>query len=196
MIYRLRAGWACQFRDLSNSRRAIIDIYLPGDILGLDIAPPLNEVLTLTSVTVEKIQAENALVDLMTSRHTALYICWLLSQRQRRAGRRLMAMSCMDARGRLANMMLDFYIRLRRRKLVTALNFNLPLTQRQIGNYLGLAEVHVNRVLRSLRDERTIEMEKHCVTILDLERLQTLVQSGGNQGCDNGYQNGSNKCSC
>ena len=182
IIYRLRAGWACQFRDLGKSRGAIIDIYLPGDILGLDMDRPLNKVLTLTSVTVEKIQAENALVDLMTSRHTALYICWLLSQRQRRADRRLIAMSCLDARGRLANMVFDFYTRLRRRKLVAALNFNLPLTQLQIGNYLGLTEVHVNRVLRSLRDERTIEMEKHCVTILDLERLQSLVQPGPTRG--------------
>src|SRR5262249_19065598 len=146
------------------------------------MARPLIEVLTLTSVTVEKIQAENALVDLMTSRHTAHYICWLLSQRQRHADRRLMAMSPLDARGRLANMVLDFYMRLRRRKLVTALNFNLPLTQLQIGNYLGLTEVHVNRVLRSLRDGRTIEMEKHCVTILDLERLQSLVQPGTTRG--------------
>jgi CRP-like cAMP-binding protein len=32
--------------------------------------------------------------------------------------------------------------------------FNLPLTQTQIGNYLGLTAVHVNRMLQSLRDER------------------------------------------
>jgi CRP/FNR family transcriptional regulator, anaerobic regulatory protein len=152
VIYRLRAGWAYQCRELGKSHGAIIDIYLPGDILGLDKTRPLNEMLTLTSVTVEKIEAEIALIDLMTSPHTALYICWLLSQRQRRADRRLMAMSCLDARSRLARMVFDFYTRLRRRKLVAALNFNLPLTQLQIGNYLGLTEVHVDRVLRSLRD--------------------------------------------
>src|SRR5262249_38124910 len=36
VICRLRAGWACQVRGLPNGRRAIIDIYLPGDIIGLD----------------------------------------------------------------------------------------------------------------------------------------------------------------
>src|SRR3989442_14195353 len=32
VIYHLRAGWACQFRDLSCGRTAIVDIYLPGDV--------------------------------------------------------------------------------------------------------------------------------------------------------------------
>lgn len=179
VIYRLRAGWACQFRGLPNGRRAIVDIYLPGDIIGLDPAGgtrPLKEVLTLTSVTAEKIEAEDALIDLMTCRPTALYIVWLLGQRQLRADRLLAAISCLDARGRLATMVLDFYRRLRRRRLVTGSTYNLPLSQAQIGSYVGLSAVHVNRVLRSLGDERIVKIEKHSVTILDVERLKSLAQ--------------------
>jgi hypothetical protein len=37
--------------------------------------------------------------------------------------------------------------------------------QNQIGADLGFTVVHVNRVLRSLRDERMVNLEKHCVTI-------------------------------
>src|SRR5262245_32666880 len=148
VIYHLRAGWACQFRELPNRRRAIVDIYLPGDIIGLDAVlrtRPLNEVLTLTSVTVETIQGVNGLIDLMACRPTALYVAWLLGQRQRRADRLLAAMSCLDARGRLATMVLDFYTRLRRRKLITGSSYNLPMTQIQIGNYLGQTVEHVSR---------------------------------------------------
>jgi CRP-like cAMP-binding protein len=54
-------------------------------------------------------------------------------------------------------MMLDFYTRLRRRKLITGSMYNLPLTQVQIGHYLGLTMVHINRVLRSLRDKRIVD---------------------------------------
>jgi CRP-like cAMP-binding protein len=57
--------------------------------------------------------------------------------------------------------------------------YNLPLTQVQIGNYLGLTVVHINRVLGSLRGERIVDLEKHCVTILDLQRLALLSQNGG-----------------
>jgi DNA-binding transcriptional regulator LsrR (DeoR family) len=75
-------------------------------------------------------------------------------------------------------MMLDFYRRLRRRRLLTGLVYNLPLTQMQIGNYLGLTMVHVNRVLRALRDDQIVDLEKHCVTILDLARLTGLARNG------------------
>ena len=148
----------------------------------------MKEVLTLTSVTAEKIEAEDALIDLMTCRPTALYIVWLLSQRQRRADRLLAAISCLDARGRLATMVLDFYRRLRLRRLVTGSTYNLPLSQAQVGNYLGLSPVHVNRVLRSFGDERIVKIEKHSVTILDIGRLMSLAQHETTFAFDSGYR--------
>ena len=180
-VCHVRAGWACEIRDLVNGPRAIVDVYLPGDLIGLDAilrTRRSEEVLTLTSVTVEVIHEEHALIDLMSSRPTALYIAWLFSQKQQRAERLLSAVLCLDARGRLATMMLDFYTRLRRRKLITGSTYNLPFTQVQIGSHLGLTVVHVNRVLRSLRDERIVQMEKNCVTILDIERLTSLARHG------------------
>jgi CRP-like cAMP-binding protein len=164
---------------LANGRRGIIDIFLPGDVIGLDTAlriRPLEAALALTTVTAGVIQEQDALVDLMASQPTAFYITWLLAQRQLRADQLLISVLSLDARGRVATMLLDIYTRLRRRRLITGSTYNLPLTQVQIGSYLGLTVVHVNRVLRSLREERIVQMEKHCVTILDLNRLRTLAQ--------------------
>jgi CRP/FNR family transcriptional regulator, anaerobic regulatory protein len=180
-IFRLRAGWACQFCDLSNGRSVIIDVYLPGDVIGLDTllsSERLPRILTLTSVTLEVIPAESGFLDLMADRSIAIYIFWLLRQRQRRADRRLIANTRFEAQARLAVMLLDFYTRLRRRKLITGSTYNLPLTQTQIGDYAGLSAVHVNRVLRSLRDEGIVNVEKNCVTILDLKHLTRLAQDG------------------
>jgi CRP/FNR family transcriptional regulator len=180
-ICRLRAGWACQFRDFANGARAIVDVYLPGDVLGLDAiigARPLEEISSLSTVTIETIPAAAAMIELMASRPTALYVAWLLSRRQRRADHLLAALSCLDARGRMATMMLDFYSRLRRRKLIAGSVYNLPLTQTQIGDYLGLTVVHINRVLRALRQARIVTLEKHCVTIHDLELLKSLAENG------------------
>jgi len=52
----------------------------------------------------------------------------------------------------------------------------MPLTQQHIGQYLGLTDVHVNRVLRSLRSDKIAILEKNSVTILDLERLRQLAR--------------------
>ena len=181
-ICHLVAGWACQSRDFSNGHQAILDIYLPGDVIGLDSVlrtRALSNVLTLTSIAIEVINAKDATLDeLMTCRSTALYIAWLLGQRQQRADRLLGAISSLDARGRLATMLLDFFKRLSRRGLVTGSTYNLPLKQAQIGAYLGLTVAHVNRVLRSLRDERIANVEKHAVTIFDVEGLMRLAWDG------------------
>jgi len=180
-ICRLRAGWACEFRGFANGTRAIVDVYLPGDVLGLDAifgTRSLDEISTLSTVTIETIPTAAAMIELMGSRPTALYVAWLLSRRQRRADRLLAALSRLDARGRLATMTLDFCTRLRRRRLIAGLVYNLPMTQTQIGDYLGLTVVHINRVLRALRHARIVTLEKHCVTIHDIERLKSLAENG------------------
>jgi CRP/FNR family transcriptional regulator, anaerobic regulatory protein len=178
-IFHIRAGWVCQFHNLASGRKAIIDIFLPGDVIGLDTAlrvRPVQATLALTSVTASVLRGQNTLHDLMACQHTALYINWLLAQRQQRADQLLTSISSLDARGRVATMLLDIYTRLRRRRLITGSTYNLPLTQVQIGSYLGLTVVHINRVLRSLREERVAHVEKHCVSILDLARLRALAQ--------------------
>jgi CRP-like cAMP-binding protein len=178
-IFHIRSGWVCQFQNLASGRRTMIDIFLPGDIVGLDAAllvRPLRATLALTSVTASVLRGQNALLDLMCCQLTAFYITRVLAQRQQRADQLLTSISLLDARGRVATMLLDIYTRLRRRRLITSLTYNLPLTQFQIGNYLGLTMVHINRVLRSLREERVAHVEKHCVSILDLARLRALAE--------------------
>jgi CRP-like cAMP-binding protein len=140
-------------------------------VVGLDAilrSRPSEKVKAFSSVAIEVIDANDALIELMSCRSTALYIVWLLGQRQRRSDRLLAAMSSLDARGRLATMLLDFYLRLRHQKLITGSTYNLPLTQIQMGAYLGLTVAHINRVLRCLREDQIVNLEKHCVTILDI----------------------------
>jgi CRP-like cAMP-binding protein len=179
-IYHLIAGWACRVRNFPDGHQAIVDVYLPGDVIGLDWMLPSRagaEVMTLTSVSTKVIDTARELGDLMSRRSTALYVAWLLARRQRRSDRFLAAISSLDARGRVATMMIDFYNRLKHQRLITAWTYNLPLTQNQIGAYLGLTVAHVNRVLRLFRDEQIAVLERHCLTILDLQSLARLAQS-------------------
>jgi CRP-like cAMP-binding protein len=133
--------------------------------------------MTLTSATIGAIDTGDALNELIGCRSVALYMAWLLAQRQRRTDYRLAALTCLDGRGRLASMLVAFYMLLRRKRLITAPIYHLPLSQIDMGNYLGLNVVHVNRVLRSLREEHVAVLEKHCVTIHDLEQLRSLASS-------------------
>ena len=73
-------------------------------------------------------------------------------------------------------MLLDIHDRLRHRDLINRPTFNLPLTQEQIADHLGLTLVHVNRTLRRLREEKIVLVERQVVIIQDIERLRELAQ--------------------
>jgi CRP/FNR family transcriptional regulator, anaerobic regulatory protein len=180
VLYRLQAGWAYRFRELSDRHRAITDIYLPGDIMGFDSALcgklPAN-VTTLTTAVIEVVNTEGGIGELMAVQPTGLYIAWLLNEQQCRMEALRAATACLDARGRLAAMVLDFHARLNAQGLITNATFSLPLTQHHIGSYLGLTVVHVNRVIRSLRDDAVVNIEKHCVTLLNLRALTGLAKA-------------------
>jgi CRP/FNR family transcriptional regulator, anaerobic regulatory protein len=179
VLYRIRAGWAYRFRDLSDGSRAILDVYLPGDVIGLDtgLRECTASVRTLTTTAIEVISAARGLSEVIESRNIALYLARLVGERRQRTDDLLAAISCLDARGRIAAMVLDFYRRLESQKLITAFSFNLPLTQNHIGSYLGVTVVHVNRVIRSLQDMGIVNIEKHFVTIHDLLALAALAKT-------------------
>jgi CRP/FNR family transcriptional regulator, anaerobic regulatory protein len=179
VLYRLQGGWAYRFRELSDGNRAIVDIYLAGDIMGFDLAlvdGPVNNVLALTTSLVETVSGEGGLSGLMESPQTGLYIVWLLNEQQLRTDTLRAAVACLDARGRVAAMVLDLFRRLEAQAPITNSSFNLPLTQHHIACHLGLTVVHVNRVIRCLRDDGVVNIEKHCVTILDLRALEGLAK--------------------
>jgi hypothetical protein len=61
----------------------------------------------------------------------------------------------------------------RGRPMPTVRNFSAACDGR-----IGLAVLmHVNRVLRLLRDERIVRLEKHCLSIFDLGRPCGLAQA-------------------
>jgi Cyclic nucleotide-binding domain len=76
VIYRLRSGWACQIRDICDGRRAIIDIYLPGDVIGVDAVlrtRPVAKVLTLTSVSIDAMHVVNGLSTLYCAARSSVF---------------------------------------------------------------------------------------------------------------------------
>jgi DNA-binding transcriptional regulator LsrR (DeoR family) len=53
-------------------------------------------------------------------------------------------------------MIYGIYERLRHQELIQRPTFNLPLTQDQIADHLGLTMVHISRTLRRMRDEKLL----------------------------------------
>src|SRR2546430_12919513 len=112
----------------------------------------------------------------MADRAVTLQILAVMAAGRWRGDRLATSIGRLDARGRICVLLLDLYDRLRRHGLISRMTYNLPLTQEQIADHLGLTLVHVNRTLRRLREERIVLVDRQVVIIMKLERLRQFAQ--------------------
>jgi CRP-like cAMP-binding protein len=117
---------------------------------------------------------------LMADRPVAMRVAALMAEARWRTNRHLTAISRLDAHERLSLFLLDIYDRLRRRNLIAKATFNLPLTQDQIADHLGMTMVHVNRTLRRLRQEKMAIVAQQVVILADLDRLRARQRHAAN----------------
>lgn len=80
------------------------------------------------------------------------------------------------ASGRIANFLCEMETRLGMAGLAEGQSFDLPLTQTDLGEACGMSAVHVNRVLRELREAGCCVFQDGRVTITDLPKLTEIGQ--------------------
>jgi CRP/FNR family transcriptional regulator, anaerobic regulatory protein len=178
LIYRLRSGWVCRSRALAEGRRQILGVSVPGDLLGLTtilFARSLDSLTCLTRTTVNVVDQAQLWELAASNPDLALFLLFQLAKAQRRQDSWLVGLGQCTAEELLAAMLLDARERLRIGGLLGKGAFRLPLTQQDIGDYLGITPVHVNRVLARLRRSGTIAIRRHVVSLRGIEALERLA---------------------
>jgi CRP-like cAMP-binding protein len=87
----------------------------------------------------------------------------------------LVSLGRRDAAQRLAHILCELLHRLRAVGLAKGSSYELPLTQIDLADTLGLSTVHMNRSLQALRTEGLITLKDKHVVILDPRRLTELA---------------------
>jgi CRP-like cAMP-binding protein len=90
---------------------------------------------------------------------------------------RLGAIHRLEARERIAAFLLDLYDRLRHLGQISQPRFNLPLTQGNIADYLGMTPEHFNRTLADLRDAGLVEIDRRFIRNMQVKQLRSIVPS-------------------
>jgi CRP-like cAMP-binding protein len=178
-VYRVRTGWVMRTRPLEDGRRQIISLFLPGDLVGLKsmlLARQPDGIESLTEAALDSLDQTRFRHLATTHSDIALRVMSALAEDERRLHNWVTALGRGRAEERLAAMMLDLRLRLRRVGLVPRNTFRLPMTQQQIGDYLGLTVVHVNRVLKHLRELGLVTIKEGTVVIHDLAGLGKLAR--------------------
>jgi CRP-like cAMP-binding protein len=77
-----------------------------------------------------------------------------------------------DARARIAHLLCEFSLRLKVAGLGEETDYELPMTQEQLADCVGLTPVHVNRTLKALEAENLIARKSsRGITIGDWKKL-------------------------
>jgi CRP-like cAMP-binding protein len=80
------------------------------------------------------------------------------------------------AHGRIAHLLCEFYLKLHAVGLAESFRCDLPITQVDIGDALGLSNVHVNRVLQDLRGRGLIALRGRNLAIEDWAALTKIAE--------------------
>jgi CRP-like cAMP-binding protein len=79
-----------------------------------------------------------------------------------------------SAHGRIAHLLCELFVRLMTVGMAEGTSFRWPITQAEVGDALGLSNVHVNRVLQDMRADGLISLAGGLLTIHDWPRLKEL----------------------
>ena len=172
-------GWAVQYELLEDGRRQILDFLLPGSIAGFrpgDVAWSPHFVQALTDVLACRFATAGCLGAAKSNPALALRLAEIASRSHYRTLRRLTLIGRRTAKERVAGLLFELSRQVQRCSLSPwADELSLPLTQEHIGDALGLTNVHVNRMLRELREEGVLVLKRGLLQILDPARLVEIV---------------------
>jgi CRP-like cAMP-binding protein len=171
----LISGFAFRHKISTDGKRQIVSIHLAGEVVNLQSlfleAMDHNlQALTRCRVFLIPISILRSLIfespsisaAFITSSmvEASIYREWLLNN-----GRR-------DARARIAHLLCELVVRSDALGINLGGNYNLPMTQEQIGDAVGLTAVHVNRTLKSLSNDGLITLTGRGISFPDWDRLK------------------------
>lgn len=174
-MYFLLEGWAACCVHSASGDQQIVKVHLPGDLLGtpsMTLCCAGETLFALNRGVIEIVSGERFAE--MFVKFPRLAAAMFLSAQQERVWLmdRLMSVGRTSAVQRLAGFLLSLYDRLRMIDPGHPPRFELPLSQREIANVLGITPVHANRTVGGLDDTGLVERDGRWVTLLDVEALR------------------------
>lgn len=179
-------GLVGRFAQLEDGSRQIVALHLPGDMVGLDtlmLAQATSPLHALTNSTIIKVP-HDALRDLVTRRERLPAALWRdCIVDAAIMGRWLVNVGRKNARSRIAHLLCEMALRYDQIGRVTHGTFTFPATQEQIADMVGMTAVHVNRSIKTLRDEGLIHWSRYDVTIRNWDALALVGEFDADYLC-------------
>lgn len=178
-IFTIYDGWVLKYRHLENGRRQVVSVALPGDLVG-EYADTWSvwqySAETLTESTLCKMN--RALLVSFRKTHPRLAEATIRLARadERILAEHLLSVTRRTAHDGIVHLMLEIFIRLRQRLAVAeGIAIDVPLTQEQIGDMLGLTTEYVNKRLSEIDSEGLISFRRKRLIVHNYEEAVLSV---------------------
>ena len=172
-VFLILEGFACRYKLTSDGRRHIMAYMVPGDFCDLHtfvLKEMDHSVATLSQCQVVSIP-HGRILEMMRS-PTLSQALWFTTMVDTATLREwLVNLGQREADERVGHLLCELLLRLQAVGLVDGATYELPITQTELGDTMGISSVHINRVLQRLRKAKLITWKRDALVILDVKRL-------------------------
>ena len=172
-------GFTSRYKVLEEGGRQITAIHVPGDFVDLHsflMARMDHGVGALTDCRIAGVPHKKLreLTDSFPHLGRVLWLTTLVDGSIHREW--VVAMGRRTSLQHIAHLFCELFLRLEVVQRTKDHSYELPLTQDEIADTVGLSTVHVNRVLQALRKLDLISWNAHVLTIRDWQGLVDLAE--------------------
>src|SRR3954447_3560226 len=173
-VYLLESGWVARTRTTEDDRRQIMMVFLMG-IKSMLLEHQPDTIECLTDARVRPLDYKRLLEFVAQDHAVSVRVMFQLAEDERRLHNWVAALGRGHADERIATLLLDLRGRLHQAGMANGGGFQLRMTQQEIADHLGLTLVHVNRVLRRLRESGIVTVQRGVVIVDEMARLSQLA---------------------
>lgn len=171
-------GWAYAYKMLEDGRRQILSLLLPGDICDLSnltLRRMDHSIGTFSALSLVDLP-HAAMRGLMAGQTRTAEVLWKRISVSASIQREwTLNIGQRNAVERIAHLFCELLTRLRDAGITPDDSFHLPLRQSDIADATGLTSVHVNRILKQLRDAGLISLSGRTLRIHDFAALSDMA---------------------
>tara|TARA_R110002126_G_scaffold291741_2_gene456369 strand:+ start:40221 stop:41018 length:798 start_codon:yes stop_codon:yes gene_type:complete len=172
-------GWIATTKSLSGGQTQITDLVLPNEflLLATDVSPMAAfSVEALTDVDYVLLFFDTVNGCSSEAARLRRYITGDICGRQARLSALMLRLGRASAESRIAFAIMELFVRLEAAGEVKGQKFHTPINQHQLGDFVGLSNVHVCRTLRRMVRQGIMSINwKTGFEILDIDALCHLA---------------------
>ena len=165
-----------------EGKDAVLDVLGKGSILGeialLDGHPRTADAIAVTDCELFVIERRDFLPLMREEPEIALKIIEILCSKLRRTTQQAEEVMFLDLPSRLAKALL----RLVDGDTAGMQERKVTITQKDLGNIIGMSRESTNKQLRIWEDKKWVRLERNAVVILAIDSLAAIAEDGGHGG--------------